>query len=78
MPDDQDPKRTAEIPAASDPGAANASTTESGRDYGDSAGYGSGGSTLDYHDVGDDDANPVRGKRNPLDDVVKIKNPVKS
>jgi hypothetical protein len=41
------------------------------RDFGDSAGYGTGGSALDYHEVGDDDASPIKGKHNPLDDVMK-------
>lgn len=41
------------------------------RDFGDSAGYGSGGSALDYHEVGDGDASPIKGRRNPLDDVMK-------
>ena len=69
---DQDPAQTApasddaDIPAR--PGAE--------RDFGDSAGYGSGGSTRDLHEVGDLDGDPVKGRRNPLDDVVKIKNPV--
>lgn len=40
------------------------------RDFGDSAGYGTGGSALDFHDVGDEDANPVKGKPNPLDKVM--------
>jgi hypothetical protein len=40
------------------------------RDYGDSAGYGTGGSALDYHEVGDEDASPIKGRRNPLDDVM--------
>jgi hypothetical protein len=44
------------------------------RDFGDSAGYGSGGSALDFHDVGDEDANPVKGKPNPLDDVIDAEN----
>lgn len=43
------------------------------RDFGDSAGYGTGGSALDYHEVGDEDASPIKGRRNPLDDVM---NPV--
>ena len=43
---------------------------EGGRDFGDSAGYGTGGSTLDRRDVGD--APPDEGKKpNPLDEVVK-------
>jgi len=40
------------------------------RDFGDSAGYGTGGSTLDRHEVGDDE--PItEHKQNPLDDVMK-------
>jgi hypothetical protein len=46
------------------------------RDFGDSAGYGSGGSTRDYHEVGDEGADAERHRHNPLDEVVKIKNPV--
>ena len=42
------------------------------RDFGDSAGYGSGGSTLDHRDVGDKGASGTAGRRNPLDDVVDI------
>jgi len=41
----------------------------SGRDFGDSAGYGSGGSTRDYQNVVGE--NPVTaGRRNPLDAVI--------
>jgi hypothetical protein len=41
----------------------------SGRDFGDSAGYGSGGSTRDYHEVVGE--NPVTtGRPNPLDAVI--------
>ncbi len=40
------------------------------RDFGDSAGYGSGGSTLDRHEVGDVPPDENR-KPNPLDEVVK-------
>jgi hypothetical protein len=40
-----------------------------GRDFGDSAGYGSGGSTRDYQDVVGE--NPVTaGRPNPLDAVI--------
>jgi hypothetical protein len=40
-----------------------------GRDFGDSAGYGSGGSTHDYQDVVGE--NPVTENRpNPLDEVI--------
>ena len=45
------------------------------RDFGDSAGYGTGGSALDYHEVGDENASPIKGKRNPLDDVMKPEPP---
>ena len=39
------------------------------RDFGDSAGYGSGGSTRDYHEVVGE--NPVTaGRPNPLDAVI--------
>jgi hypothetical protein len=41
------------------------------RDFGDSAGYGTGGSALDYHEVGDAGASDTSNKRNPLDDVMK-------
>ncbi len=40
------------------------------RDFGDSAGYGSGGSTLDRRDVGDDALSGTAGRHNPLDDVM--------
>ena len=41
----------------------------SGRDFGDSAGYGSGGSTRDYQEVVGE--NPVTaGRSNPLDAVI--------
>ena len=40
------------------------------RDFGDSAGYGGGGSTLDRHDVGDTPTDTDK-KPNPLDEVVK-------
>ena len=41
----------------------------SGRDFGDSAGYGSGGSTRDYQEVVGE--NPVTtGRPNPLDEVI--------
>ena len=41
------------------------------RDFGDSAGYGGGGSALDYHEVGDAGASTTSGKHNPLHDVMK-------
>lgn len=61
-----------QTPAA--PPAAKPAETE--RDFGDSAGYGSGGSTKDYHEVGDEAADGARHRHNPLDEVVKIKKPV--
>jgi hypothetical protein len=69
---DSDPKRRNDLQSGSAPGG----TGENGsrgpeRDFGDSAGYGTGGSALDFHDVGDEDGNPVKGKRNPLDQVMK-------
>jgi hypothetical protein len=47
-------------------------TPKSDRDFGDSAGYGSGGSTLDHRDVGDEGASGTAGRRNPLDEVVDL------
>ena len=44
----------------------------SGRDFGDSAGYGSGGPTRDYQDVVGE--SPVTtGRPNPLDEVIPSK-----
>ena len=44
----------------------------SGRDFGDSAGYGSGGSTRDYQEVVGE--SPVTtGRPNPLDEVIPSK-----
>ncbi|GJE41231.1 hypothetical protein [Methylobacterium soli] len=40
------------------------------RDFGDSAGYGSGGSSLDRREVGDDGPS-AEGRPNPLDAVIK-------
>lgn len=41
------------------------------RDYGDSAGYGGGGSTLDYDELLGDESSPRDlGRPNPLDAVV--------
>ena len=51
---------------------AGGATPKRDRDFGDSAGYGSGGSTLDHRDVGDEGASGTAGKRNPLDDVVDL------
>jgi hypothetical protein len=45
-----------------------------GRDFGDSAGYGSGGSTRDYQEVVGE--NPVTaGRPNPLDAVISPETP---
>ncbi|MEE1611899.1 hypothetical protein [Microvirga sp. CF3016] len=45
-----------------------------GRDFGDSAGYGSGGSTRDYQEVVGE--NPVTvGRPNPLDSVIPPEQP---
>ena len=52
-----------------DPGEG-AATAKPDRAFGDSAGYGSGGSTLDYREVGDAGASGTAGKHNPLDDVM--------
>ena len=53
-------------PQGSDPGGAGGSEGNRGRDFGDSAGYGSGGSTLDRRDVvGEESTRP-----NPLDEVM--------
>ena len=42
------------------------------RDFGDSAGYGGGGSALDRHEVGDTPTEEDK-KPNPLDAVVKTR-----
>lgn len=74
-PDDpsSDPTAAAERnePAQIDGDAPNLGPTSdpSGRDFGDSAGYGSGGSTRDYQEVVGE--NPVTaGRPNPLDAVI--------
>ncbi|HEY0352636.1 MAG TPA: hypothetical protein VGC68_03260 [Enterovirga sp.] len=67
---DSDPKRRKDSGSAADTAAGDCSRGPE-RDFGDSAGYGTGGSALDFHDVGDEEANPVKGKRNPLDEVMK-------
>lgn len=72
---DQDPRPIEARPDNAEAGRPSR-PAERERDFGDSAGYGSGGSTRDFRDVGDLDGDPVKGRRNPLDDVVKIKNPV--
>jgi short-subunit dehydrogenase len=56
-----DAEDTPNLGAASDPG---------GRDFGDSAGYGSGGSTRDYRDVLGEDAAGRPNRPNPLDAVM--------
>ena len=63
-----------ETSPGNDPGAGAAATPD--RDFGDSAGYGSGGSTLDHRDVGDAGADRTAGKHNPLDDVMDSPEPV--
>src|SRR3954451_14298640 len=56
-----DREETPNLGAASDPG---------GRDFGDSAGYGSGGSTRDYRDVLGEDAAGRPNRPNPLNAVM--------
>src|SRR3954454_5560050 len=56
-----DAEDTPNLGAASDPG---------GRDFGDSAGYGSGGSAQDYRDVLGEDAAGRPSPPNPLDAVI--------
>src|SRR4051812_26362338 len=56
-----DREGTPNLGAASDPG---------GRDFGDSAGYGSGGSAQDYRDVLGEDAAGRPSRPNPLDAVM--------
>jgi hypothetical protein len=65
------PSPSSDVDAGSGP-ANDFATPKSDRDFGDSAGYGSGGSTLDHRDVGDEGASGTAGKRNPLDDVVNL------
>jgi hypothetical protein len=60
-----------EEPAQTEGDASNRGPTSdpAGRDFGDSAGYGSGGSTRDYQEVVGE--NPVTaGRPNPLDAVI--------
>ena len=53
-------------PQDGDPGGTGGNEGNRGRDFGDSAGYGSGGSTLDRRDVvGEESTRP-----NPLDEVM--------
>ena len=59
-------------PGSSDKGGGGA-TPKPERDFGDSAGYGSGGSTLDHRDVGDEGASDTAHRHNPLDDVMDTK-----
>src|SRR4051794_32841281 len=56
-----DTQETPNLGAASDPG---------GRDFGDSAGYGTGGSAQDYRDVLGEDAAGRPSRPNPLDAVM--------
>ena len=75
-PDDPNPNPSSapeerEGPAQTDGDVPNHGPTSdpSGRDFGDSAGYGSGGSTRDYQEVVGE--NPVTaGRPNPLDAVI--------
>jgi hypothetical protein len=77
MPDPDDPNATPPSagerrePARTEDDVPNLGPTSdpAGRDFGDSAGYGSGGSTRDYHEVVGE--NPVTaGRPNPLDAVI--------
>jgi hypothetical protein len=77
MPDPDDPNATPPSagerrePARTEDDVPNLGPTSdpAGRDFGDSAGYGSGGSTRDYQDVVGE--NPVTaGRPNPLDAVI--------
>ena len=70
--EDRAPKRPkgGTPPGPASPGSIVGRAPTRDRDFGDSAGYGAGGSALDFHDVGDEDADPVKGKRNPLDAVM--------
>ena len=65
------PARPSDSDAGSGPARGDA-TPKRDCDFGDSAGYGSGGSTLDHRDVGDEGASGTAGKRNPLDDMVDL------
>ncbi len=63
------------LPSASDAGSdpeVGREGPKSERDFGDSAGYGSGGSTLDHREVGDAGASGTAGKHNPLDDIMNV------
>ena len=77
MPDPDDPNANPpppdeqQEPAQPEGDAPNLGPTSdpAGRDFGDSAGYGSGGSTRDYQEVVGE--NPVNaGRPNPLDAVI--------
>jgi hypothetical protein len=70
--EDSGPKGSKDDPSPSpaSPGSGEGRALPRERDFGDSAGYGSGGSALDFHEVGDEGADPVKGKRNPLDAVM--------
>jgi hypothetical protein len=82
MPDPDDPN--ANPPSAGEPKESTQTEDDvpnlgptsdpSGRDFGDSAGYGSGGSTRDYQEVVGE--NPVTaGRPNPLDAVIPAQPP---
>ena len=82
MPDPDDPNANPSPaeernePSKADDAAPNLGPTSDpdGRDFGDSAGYGSGGSTRGYQDVVGE--NPVTaGRPNPLDAVIPTKPP---
>lgn len=51
---------------------------ENPRDFGDSAGYGTGGSTLDYRRVVGEDHSSESGRPNPLDSVMSNRRPPNS
>jgi hypothetical protein len=82
MPDPDDPKPNP--PSAGEQGESvqiegdvpnlGPTSDPAGRDFGDSAGYGSGGSTRDYQEVVGE--NPVTvGRQNPLDAVIPPEQP---
>ncbi len=77
MPDPDDPnsnpssagERRETAPTDDDVPNLGPASAPAGRDFGDSAGYGSGGSTRDYQEVVGE--NPVTaGRPNPLDAVI--------
>ena len=67
---DQRSSKEDEITGAAGQNARRRADGSTERDFGDSAGYGGGGSTLDRHDVGDTPTGADK-KPNPLDEVVK-------